>query len=256
MLTTLIIPVLNDNYIYLLHDSSSGQTAAVDPALAQPVLDALEEYGWQLSYVLNTHHHWDHVGGNVELKQKTGCKIIASAADQHRIPAVDFAVKDNDTITLGEYTATVFLTLGHTHGHIAYYFADQAMLFCGDTLFVMGCGRLFEGTAEQLWHSLQKLSALPAETRVYCTHEYSQANGLFALRIEPDNLYLQEKMRTIKQLRKDNKPTVPSTIADELATNPFLRVAQPSIQKALGMMQQSSVDVFTELRKRKDSFFQ
>lgn len=256
MLTIKIIPVLEDNYIYLIHDPVSKQTAAVDPAEAQPVLDVLAENGWQLSYVLNTHHHWDHTNGNLQLKQKTGCQIIAPSAEQHKIPGVDRAISDHETLALGAHTATVMAIPGHTLGHIAYYFGDDGLLFCGDTLFVMGCGRLFEGTAEQMWTSLQKLSELPAATRVYCTHEYSQANGLFAQRIEPDNQQLKEKMQRIKQLRKQNLPTVPSTIAEERATNPFLRVGQLSVQTSLNQVQQNPVAVFAELRKRKDTFFQ
>jgi hydroxyacylglutathione hydrolase len=214
----------------------------------------LEKNGWQLSYIFNTHHHWDHVGGNLQLKQRTGCKIFASKADQHRIPGIDYALNDQESVSLGAHQATVMATPGHTHGHIVYHFADDALLFCGDTLFVMGCGRLFEGTAEQLWQSLQKLAALPPTTQVYCTHEYSQANGWFALRIEPENIDLQHRMLAIKQLRKNHQATVPSTIAQEKATNPFLRVDMPSIKKALAMEHSTAVSVFTELRKRKDLF--
>ena len=167
MLDIVQIPVLTDNYIYLLHDSVSGETAVVDPALAKPVLDLLESKDWQLTYILNTHHHWDHVGGNLELKQKTGCKIIAAYADSERIPGIDRGVFEHDVISLGEHQAIVIETSGHTIGHIVYYFAKDEALFCGDTLFAMGCGRLFEGTAEQMWTSLQKLKVLPPSIRVY-----------------------------------------------------------------------------------------
>ena len=254
MLTIIQIPVLTDNYIYLIHDPVSGETAAIDPALAQPVLDVLNKKGWRLTYILNTHHHWDHVGGNLELKQKTGCKIIAAQSDRDRIPGIDIGVNEDDIISLGSHSARVISTPGHTSGHIVYHFAEDCALFCGDTLFVMGCGRLFEGTAEQMWDSLQKLKALPPSTRIYCTHEYTQANGRFALSVEPDNSQLQQKMIEVQQLRAENKPTVPSTIEDERATNPFFRADSKSIQLTLGLEEQSPVRVFTELRKRKDSF--
>jgi hydroxyacylglutathione hydrolase len=254
MLTIIQVPVLTDNYIYLIHDLVFGETAAIDPALAQPVLDVLDKKGWRLSYILNTHHHWDHVGGNVELKQKTGCKIIAAQSDRDRIPGIDIGVNEGDVISLGKDLARVISTPGHTTGHIVYHFAEDGALFCGDTLFVMGCGRLFEGTPEQMWNSLQKLKDLPPSTRIYCTHEYTQANGRFALSVEPDNPQLQQKMLEVQQLRAVNKPTVPSTIEQELATNPFFRADSVSLQKTLGMQYQSPVRVFTELRKRKDSF--
>jgi len=254
MLTIIQIPVLIDNYIYLLHDPVSKETAVIDAALAQPVLDVLDKKGWRLTYILNTHHHWDHVGGNLELKQKTGCKIIAAQLDRDRIPGIDIGVSEDNVISLGQHQARVISTPGHTSGHIVYHFAEDGALFCGDTLFVMGCGRLFEGTPEQMWNSLQKLKALPPSTRIYCTHEYTQTNGRFALSVEPDNSHTQQKMREVQQLRAENKPTVPSTIEQERATNPFFRADSINIQKNLGLECQSSVRVFTELRKRKDTF--
>ncbi|MDD5265863.1 MAG: hydroxyacylglutathione hydrolase [Methylococcales bacterium] len=254
MLTILQIPVLTDNYIYLIHDPVSGETATVDPALAQPVLAVLDKKGWRLTYILNTHHHWDHVGGNLELKLKTGCKIIAPQSDRDRIPGIDRGVSEDDVISLGQHQARVISTPGHTSGHIVYYFAEDNALFCGDTLFVMGCGRLFEGTPEQMWNSLQKLKALPPSTRIYCTHEYTQANGRFALSVEPGNSRTRQKMLEVQQLRAENKSTVPSTIEEEIATNPFFRPDSVSIQKTLGLEGLSPLHVFTELRKRKDSF--
>lgn len=254
MLTILQIPVLNDNYIYLLHDPVSGETAAVDPAVAQPVLDILEQKGWRLTAILNTHHHSDHVGGNLELKQKTGCTVIAPLSDQHRIPGIDRGVVDGDVITLGKHSARVISTPGHTSGHVVYHFADDNLLFCGDTLFMMGCGRLFEGTAEQMWHSLQKLKALPASTQVYCAHEYTQTNGRFALTVEPDNRELQQRMEVVNQLRAESLPTVPSTIAQELATNPFFREDSLALQKTIKKMDNTPVEVFAEVRRLKDCF--
>jgi hydroxyacylglutathione hydrolase len=254
MLTILTLPVLNDNYIYLLHDPVSGETAAVDPAVAQPVLKTLEQRGWRLTTILNTHHHGDHVGGNLELKQKTGCKIIAGLSDQNRIPGIDRGVVDGDLITLGKHAARAISTPGHTSGHIVYHFAEDNALFCGDTLFVMGCGRLFEGTAEQMWHSLQKLKNLPPETQVYCTHEYTQTNGRFALTVEPDNCELRQRMEIINQQRANGQPTVPSTIDQELATNPFFRENSPALQQNIEKTKCSPVEVFTELRRLKDNF--
>lgn len=254
MLDIIQIPVLTDNYIYLLHDEKSGETAAVDPAVAEPVMDVLKQHGWQLTYILNTHHHGDHVGGNLELKRQTGCQIIASELDKPRIPGIDHSVQDGDIINIGKQTAQIISTAGHTNGHIVYYFSDSNALFCGDTLFVMGCGRLFEGSAADLWQSLQKLKALPVNTRVYCAHEYSENNARFTLSVEPDNADLQAKMTQVKQLRADGLPTVPSTIAEELSTNPFLREDSPSIRKNLDSMADTNVEVFAKLRRLKDSF--
>ncbi|MGZ5621780.1 MAG: hydroxyacylglutathione hydrolase [Methylobacter sp.] len=254
MLSILTLPVLNDNYIYLLHDPVSGETAVVDPAVAQPILDILDQKGWQLTSILNTHHHSDHVGGNLELKLKTGCTIIAPLSDRHRIPGIDRSVVDGDEITLGKHSAGVISTPGHTSGHVVYHFADDNMLFCGDTLFVMGCGRLFEGTAEQMWHSLQKLKALPASTQIYCAHEYTQNNGRFALTVEPDNRELQQRMDTVNQLRAKHLPTVPSTIEQELDTNPFFREDSLALQQTVNMVNKKPVEVFAEIRRLKDNF--
>ncbi|MGZ5050563.1 MAG: hydroxyacylglutathione hydrolase [Methylobacter sp.] len=254
MLNILYLPVLNDNYIFLLHDSASGETAVVDPALAQPVLDALDKHGWRLTTILNTHHHSDHVGGNLELKRLTGCTVIASLSDKDRIPGFDRGVVDGDTISLGRHSARVIATPGHTNGHVAYHFACDNALFCGDTLFVMGCGRLFEGTAEQMWRSLQKLKSLPPETQIYCAHEYTQNNGRFALTVEPVNDELRQRMETINQLRANGQPTVPSTIGQELATNPFFRESSLALQQTINKTNCSPVEVFAEVRRLKDNF--
>ena len=254
MLEIKTLPVLSDNYIYLIHDPVSLETAVVDPALAQPVLDVLQAKSWQLTYILNTHHHADHVGGNVHIKQLTNCKVIAAQADWDRIPGIDQGVKEGDVITLGQHKANVIATPGHTRAHIVYHFAEDKLLFCGDTLFVMGCGRLFEGTAEQLWHSLQKLKVLPAETKVYCTHEYTQSNGRFALTVEPENQKLQQKMIEVNRLRSSNLPTVPTTIAEEQTTNPFFREDSIALQKNIGMDNKTPVEIFAQTRRLKDSF--
>jgi hydroxyacylglutathione hydrolase len=254
MLEIVTLPVLTDNYIYLIHDPLSHETAVVDPALAQPVLNVLHDKNWKLTYILNTHHHSDHVGGNLQLKQITGCKIIAAQADSARIPGFDQGVNEGDVISIGNHKAKVIATPGHTRAHIVYHFAEDNILFCGDTLFVMGCGRLFEGTAEQLWHSLQKLKALPKETLVYCTHEYTQSNGRFALTVEPDNQSLQRRMAEVNRLRSNNQPTVPTTIAEELETNPFFREDSIGLQKTIGMINGKPIDTFAKTRRLKDSF--
>lgn len=254
MLKIIQIPVLTDNYIYLLHDTASGSTAVVDPALSQPVLDELKHQDWRLDWILNTHHHSDHVGGNLELKAKTGCQVIAANSDKDRIPGFDKGVDDGDVIKIGQYAAKVLATPGHTSGHIVYYFADAAALFCGDTLFAMGCGRLFEGSAEQMWQSLQKIKALPRDTRIYCAHEYTQANGRFALTVEPENPVLQQRIIEVNQLRAENRATVPSILQQELATNPFLREDSLSLQRQINREGGTPVTVFAEVRRLKDHF--
>jgi len=254
MLEIITLPVLSDNYIFLLHEPASGNTAVVDPAVAEPVLVMLGKRNWQLTYILNTHHHWDHVGANLELQQQTGCRIIASNYDRERIPGIDESVGEGDRIQLGGSTGMVLETPGHTLGHIVYYFPDAQALFCGDTLFVMGCGRLFEGSAAQLFDSLQKLQQLPDATRVFCAHEYTRNNARFALSVEPDNAELHKAIEDIDRLRSQDLPTVPSTISQEKACNPFFRTDSATIQKTLDMQGQPPVEVFTRLRTLKDHF--
>lgn len=248
------IPALSDNYIHLLHDPDSGATAAIDPAEAEPVLAALAERGWTLTHVLNTHHHGDHVGGNLTLQVRTGCIIVGAADDRARIPGISQAVKEGDRFDIGSASAQVLEVPGHTRAHIAFWFASEHALFCGDTLFGLGCGRLFEGTATQMWTSLRKLRALPEDTRVYCAHEYTQANGRFALNLEPDNPELRQRMQRVNQLRAQHLPTVPSTLAEEKASNPFLRADLPEIAHSIGLEGSTAVDVFTAIRRRKDEF--
>ncbi|MAF82935.1 MAG: hydroxyacylglutathione hydrolase [Gammaproteobacteria bacterium] len=245
---------LSDNYCYLVHDPDSKLTGVVDTPEVAPVETALAETGWTLNYILNTHHHHDHTGGNLELKEKTGCKIVGSMAEADRTPGIDIMLGDGDKFELGSKMATVYATPGHTSGHIVYHFAEDNLAFTGDTLFSMGCGRLFEGTAEQMWDSLQKLLAWPDDTLVYCAHEYTQSNAEFALTVEPDNNQLIERASQVAELRQKDQATIPSTIGLERATNPFLRPMSPNLQATLGMSGAPLVDVFAETRLRKDNF--
>jgi hydroxyacylglutathione hydrolase len=247
------LKALRDNYVYLLRDPETGATGAVDPSEAGPVFAALAETGWRLTHVLNTHHHPDHTGGNLALKEKTHCTIVGPRADRARIPGIDIDVADGEDYAFGKQVARVFDVPGHTRGHIAFWFGGSRALFCGDTLFTLGCGRLFEGTPQQMWHSLSKLKALPPETRVYCGHEYTQANARFALTVEPRNEALVSRSRRVDELRQRNQPTVPATMGEELATNPFLRADQPALQAAMGASG-DPVATFAEIRRRKDVF--
>jgi hydroxyacylglutathione hydrolase len=254
MLEILQVPVLHDNYIYLVHEPNGWATAVIDPAVAEPVLQALDEKGWHLTHILNTHHHGDHVGGNLELKRETGCAVVAVARDKERIPGIDVEVSEGDIIGLGHAEAKVLDVPGHTSGHIAFWFAEENALFCGDTLFGLGCGRLFEGHAEEMWASLEKICALPPATRIYCAHEYTQANGRFALQVEPENPALLERMDRVYSLRAQGLPTVPTLLQEELATNPFLRPQSPAIRRRLGLPKASDWQVFAEIRHLKDGF--
>lgn len=254
MLEIIQLAVLHDNYIYVAHDAAGEKTVVIDPAVAEPVLEVLRQKGWGLDYIFNTHHHWDHIGANNYLKQQTGCRIFASCYDKKRIDGVDTLLHDGDCVQIGEQTATVLETPGHTLGHIVYYFANSAALFCGDTLFSLGCGRLFEGTAQQMRQSLAKIARLPANTRIFCAHEYTQANAAFALSIDSDNPQLHQASARINKLANEGKPTVPSTVQLELACNPFLRAHKKALRQAVNMPDAHPDAVFAEIRRRKDNF--
>ncbi len=248
------LPVLSDNYVYLLHEPETGVTGVVDPAVAAPVLARLDAAGWRLDWILITHHHADHTGGNLELKRATGCRIVGPAAEARRIPGIDVKVGETDRFELGALTADVIETPGHTAGHISYWFAGADALFCADTLFSLGCGRIFEGTPAMMWESLSKLARLPDDALVYCAHEYTQSNARFALSVDPDNPALRERAAEVDRLRAAGQPTVPTRLGQERVTNPFLRPNDPAIRRRLGMEGASDVEVFAELRRRKDSF--
>ena len=217
------IPVLSDNYVWLVHEPDSGETMVVDPAVAEPVLAKADELGWKITQIWNTHWHPDHTGGNAKIKAATGCVITGPEAEFGRIPTLDVRVKGGDTVMLGGAAAKVIDVPAHTAGHIAFHFADDHVAFVGDTLFAMGCGRLFEGTADQMYSNMRKLEVLGDETAVYCAHEYTLSNGRFALTVEPDNEALVERMAKVTAMRERGEATVPTTIALERATNPFMR---------------------------------
>lgn len=219
------IPVLSDNYVWLVHEPESGETMVVDPSVAEPVLDEAQARGWTITQIWNTHWHPDHTGGNAAIKEATGCTITGPAAEAERIPTLDRKVAEGDSVSLGKVNAQVLDVPAHTAGHIAFHFPTEQVAFVGDTLFAMGCGRLFEGTAEQMYSNMRKLEALGDETRIYCAHEYTQSNGRFALTVEPDNSALVSRMEKVNAMREVGEPTVPTTIALERATNPFMRAA-------------------------------
>jgi hydroxyacylglutathione hydrolase len=254
MLQIELLPLLSDNYGYLLFEPESGTSAVVDPAEAAPVLAALREHGRGLDMILCTHHHGDHVGGNRELKAATGCRIWGPEADRHRIPGLDVGVREGDTVEVGRVGLRVLETPGHTTGHISFYAPEAKALFCGDTLFALGCGKLLEGDGVMMWDSLSKLMTLPDETRVYCGHEYTESNARFALSLDPDNEALVERGADVRHQRAVGAPTVPSTIGLERVTNPFLRAADPYLRARLGLQRSSEAEVFTEIRRRKDHF--
>jgi hydroxyacylglutathione hydrolase len=234
------IPALSDNYIWLVHDPDSGETIVIDPAEAAPVLAEAKARGWTISAIWNTHWHPDHTGGNAEIKQAAGVLVTAPAGEAAKIPTADRLVKEGDVVMIGMHAATVLETPAHTAGHITYHFADDAALFPGDTLFAMGCGRLFEGTAEQMFANMQRLADLPPETQVYCAHEYTLSNARYAVVAEPENTDITARLSKVEQARAQEQATIPTTIGEERATNPFMRA--------------SSVQQFAERRAAKDAF--
>ena len=245
---------LSDNYCWLVHDESADVTAVIDTPEVDPINRALEEKGWRLTHILNTHHHFDHSAGNLDLKEQWGATIVGADIDAERIPGIDVRVKEGDTYMFGGSPAKVFETPGHTSGHISFFFEDDGIAFVGDTIFTLGCGRLFEGTAEQMWDSIGKLMSLPDSTVIYCAHEYTLANAAFALSVEPGNRELVERAAEIERLRANGTPTVPTTLALEKATNPFLRPSSANLQETVGLVGAPLVDVFAETRRRKDNF--
>lgn len=242
----------SDNFGLLVHDGSTGATASIDAGDDTPIRQALARRGWTLSDILVTHHHGDHIAGLEALKTETGARIVAAAADRHRIPLIDRAVREGDRVAVGSIQFDVIETPGHTVGHIAYYGPDAHVLFAGDTLFSLGCGRLFEGSAEDMWSSLLKLRALPDETMLYCGHEYTLSNARFGLRLDPNNQALKDRAHEVETLRAAGHFTLPVALGLEKRTNIFLRAGDHDLQQALDMAGQAPAQVFSALRAAKD----
>jgi hydroxyacylglutathione hydrolase len=253
-LELITIPCLKDNYAYLVHDAATGRTAVVDVPEAAPIMAALAERGWTLSDILITHHHWDHIDGVADLRTATGATVVGNAADAHRLPPLDLVLSGGMTFSIGAELGQVIDVPGHTVGHIAFYFPVSALAFTADSLMAGGCGRLFEGTPDQMWTSLSKLAALPPATLICSGHEYTTSNLAFAATIEPGNAALADRIGRVAKARAENRPTVPSRLSEELATNPFLRASQPHIKTSLGVPDATDAETFAEIRARKDKF--
>jgi hydroxyacylglutathione hydrolase len=238
MLEIVAVPAFADNYIWLVHDQASGETAVVDPGEAAPALAEVERRGWAVAQVWNTHHHWDHSGGNLTMKEATGCTVSGPAAED--IPGRDVALSEGSELRIGDHAGRAIEIPGHTLGHVALVFEEDRIAFVGDTLFAMGCGRLFEGTPKQMYRSLQRLADLPEDTELYCGHEYTLANARFAAHAEPGNAAIAERLESVERMRGEGRITLPTTVAEERATNPFVR--------------SSDWQEFARLRAEKDSF--
>ena len=249
-----IIQCLNDNYSYLIHDQITNTVAIVDPSEFIPCDTIISKNYKKLDFILNTHHHYDHVGGNEELKKKYNSKVLGFENDKNRIPQIDTVLKDNQEFKIGTLNFTTIFIPGHTRGHVAFYFKKERVVFSGDTLFSLGCGRVFEGTYKQMFQSLNKLKNLPGETKVYCGHEYTFKNLEFCLKFNPNNNFLKKKKNNIELNLKNKKPTIPSTIADEIKANIFFRVNDPDVKKAINLENSPDIEIFTKLRDLKDNF--
>lgn len=253
-LMLITVPCLKDNYAFLLHNAQTGATAVVDVPDAAPIQAELAARGWHLSDILITHHHWDHIDGLEALRAATGAEVTGAAADAHRLPPLDTAVREGDVIRVCGEDMRVIDVSGHTVGHLAFHFPASGLVFTADSLMALGCGRLFEGTPAQMWGSLSKLAALPPETLVCSGHEYTAGNARFAATLEPDNPALISRIKAITAARDKGEPTVPSTLSDELATNPFLRAHLPQLKAAVGKPDATDAEAFAEIRARKDKF--
>ncbi|MEO1066682.1 MAG: hydroxyacylglutathione hydrolase [Pseudomonadota bacterium] len=247
-------PCRDDNYGVLIRDAEAGVTATIDAPELAAVEKALSDKGWSLTHIITTHHHMDHVEGHDALKARYGCTVIGPAGEADKIPGIDTQVKEGDTFKFGGFDVEVIETPGHTLGQVNYHIPAAKIAFTGDTLFALGCGRIFEGTPAQMYGSMAKLKQLPADTTIYCGHEYTLANAKFAVSVDPDNAALKARASEIEALRADDKPTLPTTMALELETNPFLRFDDPAIRAHLGMESASDEAVFTEIRRLKDNF--
>ena len=249
-----IIPCLKDNYSYVIIDENNKKTCVVDPSESEPIIKFLEINNLKLNYILNTHHHYDHIGGNIELKKKYNAKVIGYKGDYKRIPEIDFKLEDGEIWKQDNFEAKIIHVPGHTLGHICFHFYNENNLFTGDTLFSLGCGRIFEGTYEQMFSSLEKIKKLPHKTKIYCGHEYTLQNSKFCIKYDKDNLELIKKINDIKKKLNNNQPTIPTTLEEELKSNIFLRSDNFKIKNNLNMNTGSSLDTFSKLRDLKDNF--
>ena len=249
-----IIPCLNDNYSYLIKDNLTNTVAIIDPSEFKPCDDIINKKFKKLDLILNTHHHFDHIGGNTELKKKYNSKILGFAEDEKRIPEIDILLKDGQEFKIGSLNFKTIFIPGHTSGHIAFYSEKEKVVFTGDTLFSLGCGRVFEGTFKQMFDSINKIKSLPRDTKIYCGHEYTNSNLIFCLKFNPNNNYLKEKEKVIKAKTLNDEPTIPTTIEEEIQTNIFLRYDDPDVKGALNLKKASDLEIFTKLRDLKDNF--
>jgi len=248
------IPCLKDNYAYIINDNESKIVAVVDPSEASPIISFLDQNNLKLNYILNTHHHFDHIGGNIELKKLYNAKVVGFYGDKHRIPGIDITLKDNEIWSLGKNMIRILHIPGHTLGHICFFLEKEKIAFTGDTLFSLGCGRIFEGNHKQMWESLNKIKKLPENTKIYCGHEYTYKNAEFCLKYDANNINLENKFKNIKKLRDENLPTLPSTLAEELNSNIFLRCNQNELKTKLNMKNDEDYKVFKKVRDLKDNF--
>ena len=248
------IPCLTDNYAYIINDNVSKIVSVVDPSEASPVIAFLKKQNLKLNYILNTHHHFDHIGGNIELKKMYNAKVVGFEKDKKRIPGIDIALKDNERWKLGSLELKVIYIPGHTLGHICFYFENEKVAFTGDTLFSLGCGRIFEGTYEQMYASLNKLKNLQKDTKIYCGHEYTLKNSEFCKKMDPKNTNLNRKIDDIKSKRSNNLPTVPTTIIEEINCNIFFRCNEEEVKNLLKMKNCKPIEIFSKLRDLKDNF--
>ena len=250
----ILVPCLSDNYAYIIINNNSKTVGVVDPSEALPIISFLNKKNLKLNYILNTHHHFDHIGGNVELKKAYNAKVLGFEGDKHRIPGIDITVKDKDTWNFGNSTVKIFHIPGHTLGHICFFFEKEKIAFTGDTLFSLGCGKIFEGDHNQMLKSLNKIKKLPEDTMIYCGHEYTYKNAEFCIKYDSDNIDLKNKFEKIKRLRSSNLPTVPSSLKDELKSNIFLRCDKNDVKIKLNMKNDEDFKVFKKVRDLKDIF--
>ncbi len=254
MIEIIQIPLLSDNYSYVIIDKNTKITGCIDPSVSKDIVKVLKNKGIDLDFVLNTHHHQDHVGGNQELKEIYNCKIIGSYSDQNRIPGIDIKLKEDEEFNIGESIFKIIDTPGHTIGHICFYFEDQNFLFCGDTIFSLGCGRLFEGSYEQMTESILKIRSLPDCTKIYCGHEYTESNAKFAEFLDSRDDLLKNKISNIKKDRLKSKPTVPTTLKEEKMLNPFMKFDNQEYLDSIKLKNISNVENFKTIRMMKDNF--